>query len=75
MTAPTPDPTLADTDEPVFAHVIRSDDLDRAVTDGGTVTALCGKTWRPSLDVGGRPVCHTCADVLNNLRVGRQGLN
>ncbi|GAA1915174.1 hypothetical protein GCM10009775_04510 [Microbacterium aoyamense] len=47
----------------LFAHFAKKTDIERAVFDGVAITALCGKTWRPTRDFAKFPVCPTCAEI------------
>ena len=49
-------------DHDKFAHYARKTDIERAVFEGATITALCGKQWRPEGDFASFPVCPTCEE-------------
>lgn len=61
------DPDLG-TEDPIVAHIARKDDVTRAYVEGEPITALCGKTWVPSRDPIGRPVCERCQEILKQYR-------
>ena len=54
-------------DHDLFSHYARKTDIERAVFDGVSIVALCGKKWRPSRDFTRYPVCGTCKDILEGI--------
>lgn len=46
-----------------FAHYYSKKDLDRAMFDGVSITALCGKVDRPLRGIEGRTVCPDCKEA------------
>jgi Protein of unknown function (DUF3039) len=49
--------------EPV-AHIVRQADLTRAMFDGGTVIALCGRRFDPKLfNPDGLDTCEPCLKI------------
>lgn len=58
-----PAPTTGDGDHDRFAHYVSKRELAKARRKGGTVTALCGKRWKPDADPQRYPVCPTCAEL------------
>ncbi|MHB8452917.1 MAG: DUF3039 domain-containing protein [Mycobacteriales bacterium] len=61
QTAPAPQPSGPDEDP--HAHYVRKDKIVESAVTGVPVIALCGKTWQPSRDPRGLPVCPTCAEL------------
>ena len=56
-------PPQPDDHEPV-AHIVRRDDLTRAMFDGGTVRALCGREFDPKLfNPDGLDTCEACLAI------------
>lgn len=62
-----------DSDE--YAHIVMKDDQMRGYVSGEPIKALCGKTWVPSRDYQGLPVCQACADERDRLIAGMKRLN
>ena len=62
-----------DTGEPLEAHIVRKEDQMRGYINGEPVEALCGKTWVPSRDYAGLPICDTCKEILE--RINKRGSN
>lgn len=48
-----------------FAHLFKKADIERAMFDGATITALCGKKDVPTRDFTKFPKCDTCQEVLD----------
>lgn len=46
------------------AHYVRKDKIVESAVTGVPVTALCGKTWQPSRDPTGLPVCPVCKELM-----------
>lgn len=55
-------------DHDLFAHYCRKTDIERWTFEGGEITALCGKKWRPSRDFAKHPVCPECKEVYETAR-------
>lgn len=49
-------------DHDLFSHYANKLDIERAVFEGATITALCGKQWTPNRDFTKFPVCPTCKE-------------
>ena len=47
-----------------MTHAVKTEDLNRAVFEGDTIRAVCGKTWRPDRDPKSFPMCPECKDFL-----------
>lgn len=58
-----PLPSHGDEDDDRYAHYVRKDKIVESAVTGLPVTALCGKTWQPSRDPSGHPVCPVCAEL------------
>jgi hypothetical protein len=52
-----------DGDHDRFSHYVQKDEATRAMVEGTTVTALCGKKWVPSRDPEKFPICKTCKEL------------
>ena len=56
-------PPAPDDHEPV-AHIVRRDDLTRAMFEGGKVVALCGREFDPKLfNPDGLDTCEPCLKI------------
>lgn len=62
-----------DSDE--YAHIVMKGDQMKGYLAGEPIKALCGKTWVPSRDYEGRPVCQACTDERDRILSGMKGLN
>jgi hypothetical protein len=63
------DPRLDDgDDDPRYSHFVRKEEILRSAVEGVAVTALCGKTWRPSRDPEKYPVCPRCKEMMDLVR-------
>jgi hypothetical protein len=56
-----------DGEHDIMSHYARKQDIERSLFEGVDITALCGKTWRPSRDFAKYPVCGTCKDILEGI--------
>lgn len=52
-----------ETSDPLYAHIIKRNDLMTGLIFGQEVEALCGKRWVPSREGTGLPVCQMCLDL------------
>lgn len=67
-------PQVADPgDHELFSHYVRTDKLEKAIFEGSSVVALCGKVWLPTKDPKKFPVCPECKDIWEGLRPGDGG--
>lgn len=55
-----------DGDHDKHAHYFRKTDLDRALLEGVTIRALCGKKDRPLSGIDGRQVCPECDAIFHD---------
>ncbi len=62
-----PDPSAGDGDHDRFTHYVGKRQLERARRKGTSVTALCGKRWKPDGDPSRFPMCPTCAELAAEL--------
>lgn len=62
-----------DSDE--VAHIVMRDDQMKGYLAGQPIKALCGKTWVPSRDYEGLPVCERCVDERDRIIAGMKRLN
>ena len=63
-----PDTTVASTDmgdHEKLSHYVSKTAWERAYVFGDTVTALCGKKWKPSSNPERHPVCPECQEALD----------
>lgn len=51
-----------DGDHDTFAHYCRKTDIERAMFEGVSIRALCGKWWLPTKDFAKYPVCPECKE-------------
>lgn len=51
-----------------YSHYAKREDIMMAMVEGTPITALCGKTWIPSKNPEGRPLCGTCKRLMEHLR-------
>jgi hypothetical protein len=52
----------------LFSHYAKKIDIERSMFEGVEITALCGKTWRPSRDFTKYPICPTCKEMWENFQ-------
>jgi hypothetical protein len=52
-----------------FAHYVRKEKILESAMSGEPVIALCGKVWVPGRDPNRFPVCPTCKEIYQGLRV------
>lgn len=57
------------------AHIVMRDDQMRGYMAGEPIRALCGKTFVPTRDYEGRPVCQACVEERDRLIAGMKRLN
>ncbi len=57
------------------AHIVRKDQQMRGYVGGEAIQALCGKTWVPSRDYRGLPICEACVEERERRLSGMKGLN
>lgn len=62
-----PDPGGGDGDHDKFAHYVSKKQLERSKRKGTTVTALCGKRWKPQGDPSRYPMCPTCSEIAGEM--------
>lgn len=62
-------------EEPLVAHIARSEDIVRAFVNGDAIQALCGKIWVPTRDAAEFPVCERCKEVYKRIQNARMGNN
>lgn len=55
-------------DHDTFSHYVSKKKWGEAILTGGTVTALCGKTWHPTKDEKRFSICPTCKEEWEKLR-------
>ena len=53
-----------------YAHYILKDKIVDSALSGTPVIALCGKTWVPSRDPSGLPVCPDCQRIYDSIPEG-----
>jgi hypothetical protein len=53
-------------DHDLFAHYVTKPDLERAILDGISCRALCGKKWLPTRDAQKFPKCPECKDIFDS---------
>ena len=64
------DPELDHGDgEPKFSHYVKKDSIMLSAIEGTPSEALCGKKWVPSRDPKKYPVCPTCKEMLEMLKM------
>lgn len=59
--------TTSNGDHELMSHYARKSDIERSMFEGVEITALCGKTWRPSRDFTQFPTCKTCEEILRDI--------
>lgn len=69
------DPSLDDGDTEECAHIVMRDDQLRGYVAGEAIVALCGKTFVPTRDYEGLPVCRPCQDERDRIISGMNRLN
>lgn len=70
-----PETRTSQGDSDQYAHIVMRRDQMRGYMAGEPIKALCGKTWVPSRDYEGLPVCQACVDERDRLVSGMKGLN
>jgi len=60
---------LDDGDHDRYSHYVKKDKILTSALSGKPVIALCGKVWTPGRDPEKFPVCPTCKDIYEKLRV------
>jgi len=68
-------PRLDDGDAEHVAHIVMKSDQMRGYYAGEPIVALCGRTFVPSRDYEGLPVCQSCQDERDRLLAGMKRLN
>ena len=54
-------------DHDVHSHYVRKEDLEKAIFEGASCVALCGKVWLPTKDAMRFPVCPECKEIWEGL--------
>ena len=57
-------------DHDTFSHYVKKDMLEKAIFEGKSVIALCGKVWLPTKDPMRFPVCPDCKKAWESLNEG-----
>lgn len=70
-----PEPKTSHGDGDAVAHIVMKDDQMRGYVTGEPIKALCGKTWIPSRDYQGLPVCQACVEERDRIISGMKNLN
>lgn len=70
-----PETRPTDDESDGLAHIVMKKDQMRGYLSGEPIKALCAKTWVPSRDYQGLPVCKACVDERDRLLAGMKGLN
>ncbi len=52
-----------------YSHYVKKNKIVESAVMGNAVIALCGKVWVPSRDPERFPVCPTCKEIYENLKV------
>lgn len=68
-------PRLDEGDSEEHAHIVMKGDQLRGYVAGEPIVALCGKTFVPSRDYEGLPVCRACQVERDRILSGMKGLN
>lgn len=69
------DPRIDEGDDDAMAHIVMKDDQMKGYLTGQPIKALCGKTWVPTRDYEGLPVCQACSAERDRLVAGMKNLN
>ncbi len=69
------EPRLDHDDPDKVAHIVMKGDQMRGYVGGAAIKALCGKTFVPSRDYEGLPVCQACQEERDRLLAGMKRLN
>jgi hypothetical protein len=70
-----PEPRLNGGDDEQLAHIVMKGDQLRGYVAGEAIVALCGKTFVPSRDYEGLPVCEACQGERDRILSGMKRLN
>jgi hypothetical protein len=68
-------PRLDEGDAEECAHIVMKGDQLRGYVAGEPIVALCGKTFIPSRDYEGLPVCEACQVERDRILSGMKRLN
>jgi Protein of unknown function (DUF3039) len=68
-------PRLDEGDSAECAHIVMKGDQLRGYVAGEPIVALCGKSFVPSRDYEGLPVCQACQDERDRILSGMKRLN
>lgn len=52
-----------------YSHYVKKHKIVESAVMGSAVIALCGKVWIPSRDPERFPVCPTCKEIYEKLKV------
>lgn len=52
-----------------YSHYVKKNKIVESAVMGNAVIALCGKVWVPSRDPERFPVCPTCKEIYEKLKV------
>ena len=52
-----------------YSHYVKKNKIVESAVMGSAVIALCGKVWVPSRDPERFPVCPTCKEIYEKLKV------
>lgn len=66
-------PSLDDSEDK--AHIVMKSDQMRGYIAGQPIKALCGKTWVPTRDYSGLPICKACERERDRIIAGMKGMN
>jgi hypothetical protein len=69
------EPKTTHGDDEALAHIVMRDDQMKGYLTGEAIRALCGKTWVPTRDYQGLPVCQACSDERDRIVAGMKSLN
>lgn len=68
-------PQLDAGDSEHVAHIVMKGDQMRGYVAGEPIVALCGRTFVPSRDYEGLPICQACQGERDRLLAGMKRLN
>jgi hypothetical protein len=68
-------PRLDEGDSEECAHIVMKGDQLRGYVAGEPIVALCGRTFVPSRDYEGLPVCQACQEERDRIVSGMKGFN
>ena len=52
-----------------YSHYVKKNKIVESAVMGNAVEALCGKIWVPSRDPERFPVCPTCKEIYEKLKI------